>query len=173
MELSLLQKITKIYKNGIHTKLQDDMIFKEYYRDDEIILRAVELSERIVDKMTAIKVAARLIGEPSPDGFVYILRLLPIGSEPRKIVTKDIYNDKINVPTFMWRFRGKNSVDSFIMECEHDYTLKYPIKRTSISQTDGGGLLIYETDGSLVADEYLIHSEDEFLDHLDQVLVNI
>lgn len=96
------------------------------------------MDERIKDRFNAIAVTAKMLGEPQPEGVMCTLDSLPIDREFKEIMNYiglplTDWTVSTCSPTYIWckdinvEYKDQYSIYFFI-ECENDYTIKYPIK---------------------------------------------
>lgn len=130
--------------------------------DQSIDILAID--EEIKDRINAIEVAIKLLRLLKPMKNFYTLNALPIGGYIQHNISVDlnIYGErKITVysPTFVWGKWIKNINYMLIIECEDDYTVKYPINCYLATQI---------THAKIEVANEVFYKEDviRFLDHI-------
>lgn len=115
------------------------------------VVQLVEMDDRIRDRMSAIDIAARLLDSSPPAGSMYVFRHIEPNwrwTSQTKLVLVNVGYQKsefvINAPTFLWNIRKNYHVDHFILECNDDFTLKYPIKNIKVQLLKTGEFQIDE-----------------------------
>lgn len=165
------------------TKHKGDILYSKDILDIECssseLLHFLDASERIKDACNSIDIASVLMDCPRPNGKVFMHRHYPINKDDTvgkycRTVNFGHYNFDITYPTFVLVFKKKMSdtrfTHRFIIECDKEHKIIYPIKEFASSHTVDIAVKI-GSDFKIV--ENNIHNEEEFIEHLKKILINM
>lgn len=136
------------------------------------ITEFVEMNEEIKDLMNAIDVTANLINLPKPKGRAYFTRSYPINKQSyhwvKDTIKTMIGNREIELsyPSFIWEFpKSRYATAYFIMECEIDHKLAYPIKLIIHNSAISRDIF-----NDVTTVEHSIKNDEQFIGHLKKIL---